>query len=99
VGIYFFRDDEDWFCDTCDKNSQGSGKGSLLMEELKKNKDSLNGLVVDHENDVKQNKEHYKSLVVLCQKRICKDRRFENYKNLSSQNKGQVPIKYKNNKP
>jgi hypothetical protein len=31
------------------------------MEELKKNKDSLNGLVVDHENDVKQNKEHYKS--------------------------------------
>jgi hypothetical protein len=25
-----------------DKNSQGSGKGSLLMEELK-NKDSLNG--------------------------------------------------------
>jgi regulator of replication initiation timing len=57
-----------------DKNSQGSGKGSLLMEELK-NKDSLNGLVVDHENDVKQNKEHYKSLVVLCQNGfvICKE--------------------------
>jgi hypothetical protein len=53
-GIYFFRDDEDWFAIRVDKNSQGSGKGSLLMEELKKNKDSLNGLVVDHENDVKQ---------------------------------------------
>jgi hypothetical protein len=58
VGIYFFRDDEDWFAIRVDKNSQGSGKGSLLMEELK---NSLNGLVVDHENDVKQNKEHYKS--------------------------------------
>jgi hypothetical protein len=56
----FFRDDEDWFAIRVDKNSQGSGKGSLLMEELKR-KDSLNGLVVDHENDVKQNKEHYKS--------------------------------------
>jgi hypothetical protein len=53
VGIYFFRDDEDWFAIRVDKNSQGSGKGSLLMEELKKNKDSLNGFV-DHENDVKQ---------------------------------------------
>jgi hypothetical protein len=39
----FFRDDEDWFAIRVDKNSQGSGKGSLLMEELKKNKDSLNG--------------------------------------------------------
>jgi hypothetical protein len=31
------------------------------MEELKKNKDSLNGWVVDHQNNVKQKKEHYKS--------------------------------------
>jgi hypothetical protein len=37
------------------------------MEELKKNKDSLNGLVVDHENDVKQNKSTINRLVVLCQ--------------------------------
>jgi hypothetical protein len=36
-----------------DKNNQGSGKGSLLMEKLKKNKNSFNGWVVDHENDVK----------------------------------------------
>ena len=55
----FLRDDEDWFAILVDKNSQGSGKGSLLMEALKKNKNSLNGWVVDHENDVKQNKEHY----------------------------------------
>jgi hypothetical protein len=32
----FFRDDEDWFAIRVDKNSQGSGKGSLLMEELKR---------------------------------------------------------------
>jgi Ni2+-binding GTPase involved in maturation of urease and hydrogenase len=62
--------------------SQGSGKGSLLMEELKKNKDSLNGLVVDHENDVKQNKSTINRLVVLCQKWIviCKEMRIENQK-------------------
>jgi hypothetical protein len=60
VGIYFLEMMK-WFAIRVDKNSQGSGKGSLLMEELKKNKDSLNGLVVDHENDVKQKKEHYKS--------------------------------------
>jgi hypothetical protein len=42
------------------------------MEELKKNKDSLNGLVVDHENDVKQKiKSTINRLVVLCQKWIC----------------------------
>jgi hypothetical protein len=28
VGIYFFRDDEDWFAIRVDENSQGSGKGS-----------------------------------------------------------------------
>jgi hypothetical protein len=67
--LLFFRDDEDWFA-IVDKNSQGSGKGSLLMEELK-NKDSLNGLVVDHENDVKQNKEHYKSPCCFMSKWIC----------------------------
>jgi hypothetical protein len=39
------------------------------MEELK-NKDSF-GLVVDHENDVKQNKEHYKSPCCFMSKWIC----------------------------
>jgi hypothetical protein len=40
------------------------------MEELKKNKDSLNGFV-DHENDVKQKrKSTINRLVVLCQKWI-----------------------------
>jgi GNAT superfamily N-acetyltransferase len=79
----FLRDDEDWFAILVDKNSQGSGKGSLLMEALKKNKNSLNGWVVDHENDVKQNKEHYKSPLLFYAKNgfvICKESRIENQK-------------------
>ena len=79
----FFRDDEDWFAILVDKNSQGSGKGSLLMEELKKNKNSLNGWVVDHENDVKQNKEQYKSPLLFYVKNgfvICQETRIENQK-------------------
>jgi GNAT superfamily N-acetyltransferase len=79
----FFRDDEDWFAILVDKNSQGSGKGSLLMEELKKNKNSLNGWVVDHENDVKQNKEQYRSPLLFYVKNgfvICNEMRIENQK-------------------
>ena len=79
----FFRDDEDWFAILVDKNSQGSGKGSLLMEELKKNKNSLNGWVVDHENDVKQNNEKYKSPLLFYVKNgfvICQETRIENQK-------------------
>jgi hypothetical protein len=35
VGIYFLEMMK-WFAIRVDKNSQGSGKGSLLMEELKR---------------------------------------------------------------
>jgi GNAT superfamily N-acetyltransferase len=79
----FFRDDENWFAILVDKNTQGSGKGSLLMEELKKNINSLNGWVVDHENDVKQNKEQYKSPLLFYVKNgfvICNESRIENQK-------------------
>ena len=57
----FVRDNENWFAIILDGNIQGKGNGSLLMNELKKDKTSLNGWVIDHENDVKQNKEYYKS--------------------------------------
>jgi len=79
----FFRDDEDWFAILVEKSSQGCGKGSLLMEELKKNKSCLNGWVVDHENDVKQNNEQYKSPLLFYVKNgfvICQETRIENQK-------------------
>jgi hypothetical protein len=79
----FLRDGEDWFAIILDKEIQGTGKGSLLMNELKKNKDNLNGWVIDHENDMKQNKEFYKSPLLFYVKNgftICDETRIENQK-------------------
>lgn len=79
----FLRNDEDWFAIILNQDIQGTGKGSLLINELKKNKDSLNGWVIDHENDVKQNKEQYKSPMLFYVKNgfvICTETRIENEK-------------------
>jgi GNAT superfamily N-acetyltransferase len=57
----FLREEENWFAIILDHQIQGKGNGSLLINELKKNNTSLNGWVTDHENEVKQNNESYKS--------------------------------------
>jgi len=57
----FLRDGEDWFAIILNSKIQGKGNGSLLMNEIKKEKASLNGWVIDQENEVKQNNELYKS--------------------------------------
>ncbi|MEO7977870.1 hypothetical protein [Flavobacterium sp.] len=54
-----------------------------MLNELKKNKKSLNGWVIDHENDIKQNKEFYKSPLLFYVKNgfvICEEKRIENEK-------------------
>ncbi|MEO6175987.1 MAG: GNAT family N-acetyltransferase [Flavobacterium circumlabens] len=79
----FLRNDEDWFAIILNQDVQGKGKGSLLINQLKKNKDSLNGWVIDHENDVKQNQEQYKSPLLFYSKNgfvVCKETRIENEK-------------------
>lgn len=79
----FLRNDEDWFAIILNQDVQGTGKGSLLINELKKKKDSLNGWVIEHENDVKQNKEKYKSPLLFYIKNgfvICTETRIENEK-------------------
>ncbi len=79
----FFRDNEDWFAIIVDNQIQGKGNGSLLLNELKKGKNNLNGWVVDHENDIKQNNESYKSPLLFYIKNgftICKETRIENEK-------------------
>jgi hypothetical protein len=79
----FLRNDEDWFAIILNQDVQGTGKGSALINELKKNKDSLNGWVIDHENDMKQNKEQYKSPLLFYVKNgfvICTETRIENEK-------------------
>jgi GNAT superfamily N-acetyltransferase len=57
----FLRDGEDWFAIILNSKIQGKGNGSLLINEIKKEKTSLNGWVIDQENEVKQNNELYKS--------------------------------------
>lgn len=79
----FLRDGEDWFAIIVDNQTQGKGKGSMLLQELKKEKNNLNGWVVDHENDMKQNGEQYKSPLLFYIKNgfiICNGTRIENEK-------------------
>lgn len=57
----FFRDNENWFGFMIDSQIQRKGYGTFLLEEMKNNFDDLNGWVIDHENDKKQNGENYKS--------------------------------------
>jgi hypothetical protein len=57
----FFREQEDWFGIIINSKIHGKGFGILLLDELKKNKLVLNGWVIDHQNDLKQNNEPYLS--------------------------------------
>lgn len=57
----FLREEEDWFGIIINSKIQGKGFGKLLLGELKKSKIVLNGWVIDHQNDLKQNKEPYLS--------------------------------------
>jgi hypothetical protein len=54
---------EKWFTITIDSKVQGKGNGSMLLNKLKENEELINGWVIDHENDMKQNGESYKSPV------------------------------------
>jgi len=55
----FVREDEDWFGIIIDSKMQGKKFGTLLLDEVKKNRSVLNGWATDHQNDVKRNKEPY----------------------------------------
>ena len=57
----FDRDDERWFSMIVDSTYQGQGLGSMLLEEMKANESSLNGWVIDHHHDIKQNGDPYLS--------------------------------------
>ena len=79
----FLRENENWFAILLDSKIQGKGNGSLLISELKKNNTILNGWVTDHENEVKQNNEVYKSPMLFYMKHdftILTETRIENEK-------------------
>lgn len=57
----FLRESENWFAIILNSEIHGKGIGSLLMNEIKKNNTSLNGWVIDQENEIKHNATFYKS--------------------------------------
>lgn len=79
----FFRENENWFAIILDGQIQGKGNGSFLMNEIKNDNDSLNGWVIDHENEVKHNATLYRSPIAFYVKNgftICSEIRIENEK-------------------
>ncbi len=82
-GIKFIRDNETWFAIIIDSKVHGKGLGTLLLDKLKKANKELNGWVIDHEKDVKQNGEQYRSPIEFYKKNefiILEDSRIENEK-------------------
>lgn len=57
----FFREQDDWFGIIINSKIHGKGFGTILLEELKKYKLVLNGWVIDHQNDSKNNGKLYLS--------------------------------------
>jgi hypothetical protein len=55
----FVREEEDWFGIIINSKFHGKGFGTLLLNELKMIESVLNGWVIDHQNDFKQNNESY----------------------------------------
>ncbi|MCD1116275.1 GNAT family N-acetyltransferase [Chryseobacterium turcicum] len=59
--ITFIREHETWFAIILSENLHGQGWGTKVLNELKQNKNELNGWVIDHSNDKKLNGNFYKS--------------------------------------
>jgi hypothetical protein len=57
----FVRENENWFGIIIDSENKGKRFGTDLLGDLKKNNSVLNGWVIDHQNDIKRNKEFYLS--------------------------------------
>ena len=79
----FLRENENWFAIILNHEIQGRGNGSLLMNEIKKNNTSLNGWVIDQENEIKHNATFYKSPLQFYIKNdfiVCSEIRIENEK-------------------
>ena len=60
-GFEFTRDLEKWFAIIVNIDVHLKGFGTILLDSIKQNNTQLNGWVIDHENDIKQNGDIYKS--------------------------------------
>jgi len=59
--LTFDRDNEKWFAIILSENIKGKGFGKKMLDNLKQTERVLNGWVIDHNNDKKQNGQFYKS--------------------------------------
>ena len=57
----FIRENEKWFAIILDSKFQGKGLGIKILNLAKEKESELNGWVIDHSNDKKQNGEIYES--------------------------------------
>lgn len=57
----FDRDDERWFAIILSEKIKGRGIGKKMLNEIKCDESILNGWVIDHNNDLKQNGQYYLS--------------------------------------
>lgn len=57
----FIRENEKWFAIILDSKFQGKGLGIKMLNLAKEKESELNGWVIDHSNDKKQNGEIYES--------------------------------------
>jgi GNAT superfamily N-acetyltransferase len=57
----FIRENEKWFAIILDSKFQGKGLGKKMLNLVKEKESELNGWVIDHSNDKKQNGEIYES--------------------------------------
>ena len=58
-GFTFVRDNDNWFGIKVNSKMNKKGHGTVLLNELKRNNLVLNGWVIDHKNEIKQNNEPY----------------------------------------
>ena len=57
----FIREEEKWFAIVVDSKIHGQGFGTEMLNLAKEKESELNGWVIDHNNDKKQNGAFYKS--------------------------------------
>lgn len=61
--ITFMRENEKWFAIIISGKLHGKGIGTMMLNHIKDDEDTLNGWVIDHNNDKKSNGDFYKSPV------------------------------------
>ena len=79
----FDRDNEKWFAIILSDKIHGKGVGRKLLDKLKQTENTLNGWVIDHNNDKKNNGQTYISPITFykkCDFEILENTRIENEK-------------------